>query len=78
MGYTTKDIDKIASLESLTEAEKIDELLRIDCFMYTNLGTDSTQAERDEVEKTSNRIYQIINSIDEEVGSLLVMGIDKK
>lgn len=78
MGYTTKDIDKIASLESLTEAEKIDELLRIDCFMYTNLGTDSTQAERDEVEKTSSRIYQIINSIDEEVGSLLVMGIDKK
>ncbi len=78
MGYTTKDIDKIASLESLTEAEKIDELLRIDCFMYTNLGTDSTQAERDEVEKTSSRIYQIINSIDEEVGSLLVMDIDKK
>lgn len=78
MGYTTKDIDKIASLESLTEEEKVDELLRIDCFMYTNLGTDSTQAERDEVKKTSSRIYQIINSIDEEVGSLLVMDIDKK
>ncbi len=78
MGYTTKDIDKIASLESLTEEEKVDELLRIDCFMYTNLGTDSTQAERDEVKKTSSRIYKIINSIDEEVGSLLVMDIDKK
>jgi len=32
--------------------ERIDELLRIDADMYTNLGSDSTKADKEQVKKT--------------------------
>ena len=45
MGYNVNDIEKIAQFKSWNTKKKIDELLRIDCSLYTNLGSDSTAAE---------------------------------
>ena len=45
MEYTYSDIDKIAEFKTWSERQKLDELLRIDCKMYTNLGSDSTKKE---------------------------------
>ena len=55
------DIDKLAKEIALdfnkTIRERVDELLKIDCDMYTNLGIDSTDEERIKVWrlKSSNR-----------------------
>ena len=46
MEYTVNDIEKIISCTSWNTRKKIDELLRIDCYMYTNLGIDSSSKER--------------------------------
>ena len=44
--------------------------------MYTNLGSDSTKAERLEVKKNSKYIYKQIKGIDEDSGSLLLKSLD--
>jgi hypothetical protein len=59
-----------------TSKEKIDELLRMDCKMYTNLGTDSTQEERIETRKMSRVLYQAIKQIDSNIGDELLRAID--
>jgi hypothetical protein len=38
MEYTINDIEKIIEFKSWSNKEKEDELLRIDCAMYTYLG----------------------------------------
>ena len=43
---------KILEFKSWSNKEKEDELLRIDCAMYTYLGTDSTKQDREQVKKT--------------------------
>ena len=43
MDYTINDIDKILEFKTWSDRRKIDELLRMDCEMYTNLGIDSTK-----------------------------------
>ena len=63
--------------EQLTDKEKIDKLLELDCNLYTNLGTDSTKAEKQEVKRTSRKIYKAIQSINEPVGKSLLQAIDK-
>ena len=40
--------------------------------MYTNLGIDSTQRERDEVERKSRYIYRAIKKIDPQLGDKLI------
>ena len=47
MGYSIEDIEKISEFKSWSDRQKIDELLRIDCTMYTNLGVDSTKTEKE-------------------------------
>ena len=42
MKYRYDNIDTFMSYKSWTDKQKIDELLRIDCNLYANLGTDST------------------------------------
>ena len=44
MSYNFSDIEKIISFSSWTDKEKKDELLRIDCSMYTYLGKGLEQA----------------------------------
>jgi len=60
MDYTIKDIEKILEFKTWSDRRKIDELLRMDCDMYTNLGIDSTKKEKSEVTKNSRRIYKAI------------------
>ena len=64
MSYTFEDIEKILDFKSWSKTKKIDELLRIDCQMYTNLGTDSTKTERETTKKRSRSIYRAISKLD--------------
>lgn len=70
-------IEQILSNNSWTEKQKKDELYRIDCKMYTNLGTDSTKAERSDVKKKSRIIYRAIQKINHHEGTQLLQAIDK-
>jgi len=72
MEYTYEDVEKVINFSSWSDKKKIDELFRIDCYMYTNLGIDSTQKERDEVEKKSRYIYRAIKKIDPQLGDKLI------
>ena len=76
MGYTIEDIDKIVEFTSWTEKQKLDELLRIDCDMYTCLGSDSIKRDRDEVKRSSIKIYNSIKKIDKRLGKTLLEAMD--
>ena len=76
MDYTINDIDKILEFKSWSDRRKIDELLRMDCEMYTNLGIDSTKKEKSEVTKNSRRIYKAIKTIDQKMGQTFLLAMD--
>lgn len=61
---------------ALSIQERTDKLLKLDCNMYTNLGSDSSKAERLEVKKNSKFIYKQIKGIDETSGNLLLKSLD--
>lgn len=63
--------------EQLTDKEKIDKLLELDCNLYTNLGTDSTKTEKQEVKRMSKKIYRAIQTISEPIGKSLLQSVDK-
>jgi hypothetical protein len=77
MEYTINDIEKITEFKSWSEKKKIDELLRIDCDLYTNLGIDSTKSERLDVRKNSRKIYRQIKLINHKIGNDLLVVMDK-
>tara|TARA_R110000744_G_C19318994_1_gene557405 strand:+ start:969 stop:1208 length:240 start_codon:yes stop_codon:yes gene_type:complete len=68
MVYNVDDIDKILGFLSWTSREKIDELLRIDASMYSNLGTESNDEEKGHVRDSSILIYLAIEKIDSKMG----------
>jgi len=76
MSYTISDIDKIKDFKTWSSRQKIDELLRIDCEMYTNLGIDSSKKEKSEVTKNSRRIYKAIKTIDQRMGHTFLLAMD--
>ena len=76
MDYTINDIDKILEFKTWSDRRKIDELLRMDCEMYTNLGIDSTKKEKSEVTKNSRRIYKAIKAIDQKMGQTFLLAMD--
>ena len=76
MDYTINDIDKILDFKTWSDRRKIDELLRMDCEMYTNLGIDSTKKEKSEVTKNSRRIYKAIKTIDQKMGQTFLLAMD--
>jgi hypothetical protein len=78
MGYNINDIEKIVEFKTWTVKQKTDELLKIDCFMYCNLGRDSTVKEREQVRRDSKRIYTLIKRIDPAMGNTFLTTIDKK
>jgi hypothetical protein len=45
---------------------------KIDCFMYTRLGSDSLKKEIDEVHKSSRKLYQAIKSVNPEEAKILL------
>jgi len=63
--------------QDITDKEKIDKLLELDCNLYTNLGTDSTKTEKQEVKRMSKKIYRAIQTINEPIGKSLLQAIDK-
>ena len=63
--------------QQLTDKEKIDKLLELDCNLYTNLGTDSTKTEKQEVKRMSKKIYRAIQTISEPIGKSLLQSVDK-
>jgi len=78
MNYKYTDIEKFMQFTSWTDKQKIDELLRIDCSLYTTLGSDSTKGEKEEVKKKSINIYRTIKSIDNKLGDELLYTMDLK
>jgi hypothetical protein len=59
-------------------SKKIDELLRIDCSLYANLGLDSTKAEIEEVRKRSINIYRTIKTLDRKLGDEFLLTMNLK
>lgn len=71
-----EEILRIAEDYQKTVVERINQLLEIDAIMYTNLGSDSTKAEKQEVKKNSRIIYRAIKDLDFETGKLLLQHQD--
>lgn len=76
MEYNYEDVDKIVEFKSWKDEKKISELFRIDSYMYTNLGTDSTKTERDAVKRKSKYIYRAIAKIDPKIGKEMLYYMD--
>ncbi len=77
MRIVTTDLAREIALDfNKSIQQRVDALLKADCSNYTNLGIDSTEAERTVVRGTSKDIYQLVNLIDEETGNLLLKSID--
>lgn len=55
-----------------TKEQKISELLRIDTFMYTQLGINSSKDDKRAVQKKSEEIYREIQKIDKNLGVQLL------
>ena len=73
-----EEIKTIAANTNLTVKERIDELLMRDADMYTNLGSDSSKAEIEEVKKNSRVIYRAIKDLDAFSGSQLLYYQDQE
>jgi len=71
-----EEILRIAEDYQKTLVERINQLLELDATMYTNLGSDSTKAEKQEVKKNSRIIYRAIKDLDFETGKLLLQHQD--
>ena len=76
MVYKIDDIEKVYEFKSWKDRQKIDELLRIDCAMYTNLGIDSNKSEKEAVKKNSRRIYNLIKKINPSMGKQFLGAMD--
>ena len=76
MRYSFDTIDEIVDHKSWSDKKKLDELLRIDCALYANLGKDSTQVEREGVKKMSRAIYRRIRKVNELKGKLFIESMD--
>lgn len=78
MGYEYDDVEKIINFSTWSKRKKIDELFRIDSYMYTNLGTDSTKKEREDVRKKSRYIYRAIQKINPALAKDLIYHMDRE
>jgi hypothetical protein len=70
-------VEQIRDFKTWSKRRKVDELLKMDCAQYTNLGIDSTKEEKNNVKKNSKRIYRVIKEIDKEIGERLLSSIDQ-
>jgi len=70
------EIKRIAEEYNKTVIERINQLLEMDATLYTNLGSDSTKAEKLDVKKKSRIIYKAIKDLDIETGKLLLQHQD--
>lgn len=74
-----KLLDKISDIVNApaTNRQKVDGLLELDASLYTELGVDSTKADKIETRRKSRVIYREIRSIDKKDGNLLLNHLDK-
>jgi hypothetical protein len=72
-------LDRISDIVNApaTDRQKIDGLLELDARLYTELGIDSTKADKLETRRKSRIIYREIRSIDKKDGNLLLNHLDK-
>ena len=70
------EVLKVAENFNISVKERIDSLLEIDANMYTNLGSDSTKSNKEQVKKNSRVIYRAIKDLDESTGKLLLQHQD--
>lgn len=70
-------IEKILNYKSISIRQKIDRLLELDAVNYTNLGSESTKTQREEVKKESRFIYRAIKTLDTDLGNLFLQHQDK-
>ncbi len=71
MEFKYENIREILDSTEMTVEQKIDELFRIDTYMYTNLGKESSAAERLDVTNKSKKIYKAIRKLDPIMGKEL-------
>lgn len=69
--------EKIAKDFNKSIEERTNNLLKIDCEQYTNLGIDSTKTEKKEVKANSKYIYKQIKGFNEKDGELLLSSLDE-
>lgn len=72
-----EQIDQVVK-SKLSDRDKVDELFRLDCKMYTELGSDSTKTEIQETKKNSRIIYRAVREIDFWLGSACLRTQDDK
>jgi len=75
---TDEKIRKIQGYKTWTVKRKVDELLKEDAWMYTNLGIDSTMTEKKAVKLMSRKIYRAIAAISPLDGYILEAHMNEK
>ena len=75
---TEERIRKIQGSKTWSTKKKVDELLREDAYMYTNLGIDSTSTEKKSVKTMSRKIYKAIAAISPLDGYILEAHMNEK
>ena len=75
---TEERIRKIQGYKTWSTKKKVDELLREDAWMYTNLGIDSTTTEKKKVKVMSRKIYKAISLISPLDGYILEAHMNEK
>lgn len=75
---TDEKIRKIQGYKTWSTKKKVDELLREDAWMYTNLGIDSTTTDKKKVKVMSRKIYKAISLISPLDGYILEAHMNEK
>ena len=75
---TDEKIRKIQGYKTWSTKKKVDELLREDAYMYTNLGIDSTATDKKKVKTMSRKIYKAISVISPLDGYILEAHMNEK
>jgi len=71
-------IRKIQGYKTWSIKRKVDELLEIDAHNYTNLGIDSSKADKKAVKDISRKIYKAISVINPLDGYILEAHMNEK
>jgi hypothetical protein len=71
-------IRKIQGYKTWSIKRKVDELLEIDAHNYTNLGIDSSKADKKAVKDISRKIYRAISVISPMDGYILEAHMNEK
>jgi len=71
-------IRKIQGYKTWSIKRKVDELLEIDAINYTNLGIDSSKADKKAVKDISRKIYRAISVINPLDGYILEAHMNEK